>query len=430
MNQNIGQELLLEILNHNQKTDYGKRFDFSTIKTIKEYQEKLPLTTYKDYKPMINLLIQLREKNIFSADEIKGYFLSFDEKREERYIPYTQKYMELYTKWFDQTVASGRILSLCTNFPETMKVNGGKRLDSLTGVLLMECRKSKKFKGTFTSPNSLLYPKAAYDYRYVRALFALANNQVSLLVAPYMGIVKDFCEFICDNWEFLVEDIEKGTITNHENISEKLWIPEEMRVQLSKYLKPLPVRAKRLRKIFEKGVYSELASKIWPDLSLIVAAESGMHVKKDHVMSDEYRMKCYTGNIPVNYGLYCMPEALIGISVANDNDEKKLIPEAGFFEFIPAKNGVCNTDEICTMQDVEAGQVYELVITNCLGLYRYRLGDIIKIERLEDGIPVVTVLYKNNASIPFNRDENEVVNHKRMFDVISEKMSRDFTAHI
>lgn len=42
----------------------------------------------------------------------------------------------------------------------------------------------------------------------------------------------------------------------------------------------------------------------------------------------------------------------------------------------------------------EVGQVYELVITNASGLYRYRFGDVIKVVGHHNTCPVIEFHYR------------------------------------
>ena len=43
------EELLMKILNDNKDTAYGIKYDFKNIKSIKEYQENVPISEYDDY---------------------------------------------------------------------------------------------------------------------------------------------------------------------------------------------------------------------------------------------------------------------------------------------------------------------------------------------------------------------------------------------
>ena len=42
-------KLLKTIIDDNKNTEYGKKYNFSEIKTIDEYRNKVPLTNYDDY---------------------------------------------------------------------------------------------------------------------------------------------------------------------------------------------------------------------------------------------------------------------------------------------------------------------------------------------------------------------------------------------
>ena len=43
------EDILMKILNDNKDTAYGIKYDFKNIKSIKEYQENVPISEYDDY---------------------------------------------------------------------------------------------------------------------------------------------------------------------------------------------------------------------------------------------------------------------------------------------------------------------------------------------------------------------------------------------
>lgn len=53
-----------------------------------------------------------------------------------------------------------------------------------------------------------------------------------------------------------------------------------------------------------------------------------------------------------------------------------------FYEFIPIEDTDSEHPEVYPVWEIEPGRTYELVITACNGLWRYRLGDTVTIERL------------------------------------------------
>ena len=74
-----------------------------------------------------------------------------------------------------------------------------------------------------------------------------------------------------------------------------------------------------------------------------------------------------------------------------------LLPRALFYEFIPVSNTESTKSKstrTLLSHQLEIGQEYELVITNQAGLVRYRIGDVVKLERFENTTPVVSFQYR------------------------------------
>ena len=63
---------LKKIIRRNKNCELGKKYDFKNIKSIEDYQKKVPLSTYDDYAPYVERMINNREKNImFSGPNIR-----------------------------------------------------------------------------------------------------------------------------------------------------------------------------------------------------------------------------------------------------------------------------------------------------------------------------------------------------------------------
>jgi hypothetical protein len=45
-------------------------------------------------------------------------------------------------------------------------------------------------------------------------------------------------------------------------------------------------------------------------------------------------------------------------------------------------------------EQAEIGELYEVVITNASGLYRYRLGDVVKVCGFHHQAPIVEFMYR------------------------------------
>lgn len=119
----VQEEKLKEILEKNKDTLYGKKYNFSEIKTPEEYREKVPLTNYEDYLEYIEL-IKNGEKNILTKEEIILLEPTSGSTSSSKLIPYTEGLKREF-----QAGIKPWIYSLYNNFPEIKK---GKSYWSVT----------------------------------------------------------------------------------------------------------------------------------------------------------------------------------------------------------------------------------------------------------------------------------------------------------
>ena len=64
-------KLLMDLLQENKDTEYGKRYGFADITSIKEYQERVPITTYDDYEDYLYRMTHAGERKLIcDADPV------------------------------------------------------------------------------------------------------------------------------------------------------------------------------------------------------------------------------------------------------------------------------------------------------------------------------------------------------------------------
>ncbi len=84
----------------------------------------------------------------------------------------------------------------------------------------------------------------------------------------------------------------------------------------------------------------------------------------------------------------------MGINKSTSKISYIMVPDTAFYEFIPIDNE--KVGEIVSYEALEPGKSYEIVITNHAGLYRYPMGDVVKIIGFYKGAPEVEFLYRKN----------------------------------
>lgn len=110
------------------------------------------------------------------------------------------------------------------------------------------------------------------------------------------------------------------------------------------------------------------------------------------------RVRQYWGPEPLD--LLASTEALFFGIQTRDQSTMTLIPHFNFFEFLPIDDDVDDAvrrhdrrAETCTMDSLEAGRRYELVVTSLRGgpFVRYRTGDVLRAEATPGSIPDVSL---------------------------------------
>ena len=62
--------LLRRMLQANADTEFGRRYGFSSIRSVRDYQDRVPLMTYEDYRPAIDRLAA-GESDILTRDRVR-----------------------------------------------------------------------------------------------------------------------------------------------------------------------------------------------------------------------------------------------------------------------------------------------------------------------------------------------------------------------
>jgi len=113
---------------------------------------------------------------------------------------------------------------------------------------------------------------------------------------------------------------------------------------------------------------------VWPNLEVFFhgGIAFGPYRSQYDAITTPGRMR-YIENYNASEGFFAVQDTLEGGSM-------RLLTDVGvFYEFVPVDGG----DKAVAAWQVEPGRVYSLVITACNGLWRYAIGDTVKIESVE-----------------------------------------------
>ena len=387
------EQLLMQILRDNSDTEYGRKYGFSEIRSIRDYQEKVPYTTYDDYAPYIDRMVKKGEKNLITAYPVLQYAETSGSIGVQKQIPLTDRSMSVYQDYsgirmfalanrcyreqLQQRLPVGRGLNAME--VESATMTDGTPKGSVSGQAIRKFRKVMPF--FLTSPLPIIFPTGGMNMQYMRIRFALEDRDMSYMVSSFMTNLSDMFGFMKNNWKMLCDDIESGTVNPDMVESDEKLDP------IRPFLKKRPKRAAELRKIFEGGFDTPIVPKLWPNLSYISAIGTGgfaIYAEK---------VKQYIGNIPIDYSVYAASEGIFAAASAMNDPKYDLLTDSCFFEFLPT-DGSADEAHPLTIGQLEAGKEYEIIITNLSGFYRYRIKDVIRVLGFHNTTPQITFAYR------------------------------------
>ena len=392
----FSESTLLNLIKNNSDTEYGKKYHFDKIKTIDDFKKNVPFSIYDDYAPYIEKMITENEENLITTSPIRHYAVSSGSAGTPKLIPVSQATLDNYDQYATafffgvmdeyyrnttgKSFKDGYVLNTLESVP--MMTENGIPKGVISGTLLRPM--ADMLGKIMTSPAEIMFPESDMDMKYLKLRFALEQKRVIGIASPFMTAAVDLMAWLSDNWESMCDDIEAGVI------GDEVMLPDELRDRFETSLRPNPGRADELRKEFEKG-FEEILPRIWPDFQWVGAVGTGGFLQYTQ------KMRQYTGkNIPFSYMNYAASEAMMAVARRTGDESFVLIPDSGFYEFIPADS---DGEETLTIDEIEVGKDYEIVLTNLSGFYRYRIGDVVRVTGFYNKAPMIAFLYRKNQMV-------------------------------
>ena len=398
-------ELLMRIVRDNKDTEYGRKYGFAEIKSIEDYQSRVPITMFDDYAGYIYEMTEEGKTNLITAYPVNHYAKSSGTMGNPKRIPVSDPSLFILNKYnylirtAIQCDALGfgwiepPVINLIEAPMSTLK--NGATYGAISGKIVAAL--GDKLPLFMTSPVEALIPDVKTNARYLHARFALMNKSSSLAICSYISMILEMMQYIEKEWRMLVRDIEQGTI------DESIKMPDEVRESLMAKIRPMPERAAELREIFEAGFDEPVMPKIWPDMTSMVGISTGgfsdyLRRLKEKYAGDGYRY-LFPG-VTASEGLFTTP-------VAMDDFRSILVPDSMFYEFIPVDTD--DPADIVTMDTLEVGRVYEIVATNLSGFYRYRMRDALKVVGMYNNTPMMEFQYRIDQSLSMTGEKTTEV---------------------
>jgi len=365
--------ILSQYIIANKETEYGRKHQFTQIKSVSQYQKNISLTTYDDYTEYIKQIGE-GQPSVLTAEPVRMFELSSGSTAASKLIPYTQK----LKSEFQHGIAPW-IYNLYTNIPDLQRgpaywsitpLTEGKSYTSagipigfesdsdylgLLGKVLVD--------SVMAVPNAVKNISSMDSFRYVTLLCLLRQPELRLISVWNPTFLSLLLAPLPDWWDGLLHDIEHGTISKQD---------VELRFA------PDPKLARSLRAFSPTEPES-----LWPHLRLISCWTEGASASYARQLGGIFPHVELQGK-----GLLAT-EAFVSVPIVG-------VPEGGsvlsinshFFEFMD------DSGEVHLAHQIEKGKTYSVVITTGGGFYRYQLHDVVEVVGQWGQIPCIRFIGK------------------------------------
>lgn len=396
------EKTLRDILTISRDTVYGKEHHFDRILSATSAEDLFRL--YRLYVPVNDSYETLRpyverhkhgEENVLFPGKPDMYATTSGTTSEPKWIPMTHKYLkDVYGKmshiwtWnfvkHRSRIFGGRIFTTVGKECEGYAPDG-TLFGSVSGVLVRDI--PQIIKKHYTAPASVM---AIPDYgtrNYVLMRLALQYRDVTLWATANPSTILELLRALNENTEQMINDIEKGTI------SEDVDIPYEIRSELDAYVAPHPERAAELRQILaEKGhLYPK---DFWPWLQYLSTWKCG----NTKIYMDKYMDQFNWDKTFYQELGYIATECRFGFSL-DDTNESVLFPQFHYYEFVEESELDSPHKHFLQIDELELGKRYCAYVTTYSGLFRYNMNDLVEVGGFYKNSPTVHMISKVNGIV-------------------------------
>ena len=324
----VQNEVLINLLKNAENTEFGKKYNFSSIKDYSSFSNNIPLTDYENFLKYIERSIK-GESNIFWNSAIKWYAQSSGTTNSiSKFIPVSKESLE------ECHYKAGKDV-LC------LYVNNNKDSNLFSGKSLRLGGSKKLYENNnnyFGDLSAILIDNLPLWAEILSA----PNNEISLM----------------DKWDEKIKAIINNTLD--ENITSLAGVPSWMLILLNKILE-------------ERN--ETTIKDIWGNLE--VYFHGGVNF-------DPYinQFKSVLGDGVRFYETYNASEGFFAIQDRNDHNDMLLMLDYGiYFEFETLDNKL--KSKIINLSKVKLDTNYAMIISTNAGLWRYKIGDTIKFTSLD-----------------------------------------------
>lgn len=323
----IQARVLKRLIADTAQTEWGRKYDYSTIKSYEDFKSRVPVQTYEDIKPYVERL-RKGEKNLIWPSEIRWFAKSSGTTNDKsKFIPVSKEGLQdIHYQGGKDAVAL------------YFRMNPDSRFFSGKGLIL-----GGSHAPNLNSNHSLVGDLSAILIQNIHPLFnyiRVPSKEIALM----------------SEWESKIEKIAQSTV--NVNVTNLSGVPSWFLVLI-----------KRVLEITGKQTLEE----VWPNLEVFFhGGVSFAPYREQYKQIIQSPKMHYVETYNASEGYFGTQNDL------SDPSMLLMIDYGIFYEFIPMEELDNENPKTVCLADVELNKNYAVVISSSCGLWRYMIGDTVR----------------------------------------------------
>jgi hypothetical protein len=380
--------LLDGLLSANASSAYGRKFGFRRLRSAREFQSAVPIVGYDELRPWIER-IMAGEQTVLTQEPVLMLEKTSGSSNAAKYIPYTsslrREFQHAVGAWmFDlhthiPAMICGTAYWAITPLAREPEVTpGGLRVGFENDTEYLGATERLLLQKILAVPEEVAHIPELDTALYVTLRFLLQSPSLSFISVWAPSFLTILIEHLHSNAERLLADLRDGMVRPLRPL------PEAVAPALHKGLRADPARARLLKHAWrESGLLR--AQDLWPNLRVI---------------------SCWT-DASSRMAVPALRKLFPGVHIQG----KGLLATEGVVSLPLVEHGVCMaaaTSHFCEfigqpgaspqlLHELEANHEYSVLLTTGGGLYRYRLGDRVRVTGFAGNTPLLEFLGKEDG---------------------------------
>lgn len=379
------EQVLMRRLAIHGDSEFGKAHQFHRIRNYEDFREAVPVRDYEQLRPFVAQVIEGNERALLGRGQrVVMFAMTSGSTDRPKYIPVTDEFIRDYRRgWhafggkalLDHPDAFLRGILQVASSAEAEHTPKGVPCGAISGLLAKA--QSSIVQRYYAAP-----PEAAdisdADARYYTIMRFAVPRDVGWVVTASPATPLKLAQTAARHADRLIRDVHDGTLTPPVSI------PKTAGARLMSRLRPDPEAANELEACLART--GRLLPRDYWNLSFIAnwkGGTLGLHLAD---------FEEYFGPIPVREIGLLATEGRISIGLDNHGAAGLMDVHGCFLEFVEWNGGTAGAVRLG--HELDIGGTYSVIITNSAGLFRYDLGDCVRVTGMVGRAPMLEFLHR------------------------------------